>query len=98
MHPRTISDLKFDETVLILSNLSDEKTSELRKSLNCLSLTRKSGENRMTYTRRISSAFELSDFSAISKDHFKCLLFLSVLRELFQNDVRYRILRMNQKG
>ncbi|VUZ48373.1 unnamed protein product [Hymenolepis diminuta] len=48
----------------------------------------------MAYAYRVSTIFELCDFSAISKDHFKCLLFLSGSRELFPTDACCRFLRM----
>ncbi|KAM3171470.1 hypothetical protein ACTXT7_016559, partial [Hymenolepis weldensis] len=51
-------------------------------------------EDWMTYSSRINSAFELCDSSDISKEHFKCLLFLSGLRKLCQTDVCCRFLRM----
>lgn len=49
-------------------------------------------EDWMTYDYHISTCFKHSDFSTISKDHFKCSLFSCGLQEFCQSDV----LRMNK--
>ena len=73
--PRKTSELSFDETVKLLTELFSPKTSLFHKRWKCLNLTKNDEDYFATYAAVVNKHCDEVKLSELTVDNFKCLVF-----------------------
>ena len=73
--PRKTSEISFDETVKLLTELFSPKTSLFHKSWKCLNLTKNDEEDFATYAAVVNKHCDEFKLSELTANNFKCLVF-----------------------
>ena len=84
--PRKPEEISFDKTIKTLSRNFDERDSLFRK---CLNIIKQKNEDFLSYADTVNSQCELLKINEISKDMFRCLIFVQGLTA--PKDIRCRI-------
>ncbi|XP_049278095.1 uncharacterized protein K02A2.6-like [Anopheles funestus] len=88
-HPR---DFTFDETVSKLKVLFGNVESLSSRRYKCLQTIKEKNEDLLPFSCRLNRACNDFQFSSMTEDQFKCLMFVCALREEVHNDIRTRLL------
>ena len=78
MLPRKPEEILFDETIKMLSRIFDEPGSLFYTRYKCLNIIKQENEG-FIFLRMVNSQCELFKINEISKDMFKCLIFVQGL-------------------
>ena len=90
--PKTTKDLTYDETKEILESLFGDKVSVFRRRFDMFRLVIGDlGYSKLGST--INRMTALAQVEQMSKEHFKCLVFVSALQGARHADIRTRLLR-----
>lgn len=88
-HPR---DIKFEDTIKMLTDIFGRKTSLFYTRSKCLQLVKSSTDDFIAYAGHVNRACEQFKLKDLTEDQFKCLIFVSGLRSSQYNDIRTKIL------
>ena len=92
--PRKTSELSFDETVKLLTELFSPKTSLFHKRWRCLNLTKNDEDDFATYVAVVNKHCDEFKLSELTADNFKCLVFaqgLLLLVEMQKLDGAFKL-------
>lgn len=92
--PRKPEEVSFEETISILSKIFDERNSLFHTRYRCLNIVKADNEDFLAYAGTVNSLVEQFKLEEISKDVFKCLIFLQGLTDPKYKEIRSRILIM----
>ena len=73
--PRKTSELSFDETVKLQTELFSPKTSLFHKRWKCMNLTKNGEDDFATYAAVVNKHCDEFKSSELTADNFKCLVF-----------------------
>ncbi|XP_059617792.1 uncharacterized protein K02A2.6-like [Phlebotomus argentipes] len=90
--PKNTRDLKFDETVKILSDIFTAPVSIFSKRWKCLQVEMKETEDFIDYMGRVNQLCEDFQFNTLKLDSFKALIFVLGLKNPRFAEVRTRLL------
>ena len=91
--PQKTCKLTFTEAVELLMKLFSLKTSLFHKRWKCLNLTRKGGEDFITFASLVNKHFDDYRLAELSADNFKCFIFIQGLVSTKDAEIRRRILK-----
>ena len=87
----------FDETIKMLSRIFDECDNLFHMWYKCLNIIKQENEDFISYIGTINSWIELFKIDKISKDIFKCLIFVQRLTTLKDKNINSRILTIMEQ-
>lgn len=90
--PKLPRDNSFDETVKILKSLFGSVESLTKIRFSCLQAEKLDSESFVTYLSRVNKLCEDFQFTKMSIDDFKCIIFIFGLKSEKYNDIRTRLL------
>ncbi|CDW60186.1 gag pol polyprotein [Trichuris trichiura] len=88
-HPR---DVRFDETVNILTQMFGQQRSLFNARYRCLNLTKNAHDDYITYGGIVNRECQRFQLGTLSEDNFKCLIFVCGLQSLNDAAVRLKLL------
>jgi len=95
--PNKPEEISFDETIKTLSKIFDERDSLFHTRYKCLNIVKLENEDFVSYAGTVNSQCELFKINEISKDMFKCLIFVQGLTAPKDKDIRSRILTIMEQ-
>ncbi|XGW15781.1 hypothetical protein V3C99_001322, partial [Haemonchus contortus] len=90
--PKDVSQIGFDETVEVLKQLFDYKTSLFTTRYQCLKLEKSDAEDYLTYTGRVNEFCEKAKIHELDSDGIKCLLWIFGLKSQQEAEIRQRLI------
>ncbi|XP_055701767.1 uncharacterized protein K02A2.6-like [Phlebotomus papatasi] len=90
--PSAPRDKKFDETVSVLRTIFGRGESLFGRRWKCLQMQKRESDDYTTYAATVNRACEDFQFSTVTPDYFKCLIYLLGLQGDAHKDVRTRLL------
>ena len=96
--PKEPKDFTFDEIIKVLETRFGLKESTFRSRFLCLRAAKNSSEDYFTYIGRINTLIQKMDFSTMTEDQFKCVLFIVGLNSSEESDVREKLLEMMERN
>ena len=96
--PRKTSELSFDETVKLLTELFSPKTFLFHKRCKCLNLTKNDEDDFATYAAVVNKHCDEFKLSELAADNFKCQVFPQGVTSGRDAEIRRRVLswKVNQ--
>ena len=90
--PNSTADVTFDDTIKILKEMFDVKTSVFSTRYHCLKIEKKDTEDYMEYTGRVNEQCEKAKLQELDKDGLKALLWIYGLKSNRDAELRQRLL------
>ncbi|CAH8590406.1 unnamed protein product [Schistosoma haematobium] len=90
--PQNPRDVSFKDTVQILSDIFDERSSLFNTRYKCFQITKSPEDDYLTYAGKVNRQCERFKINEITADQFKCLIFICGLKNEEDADVRTRML------
>ena len=90
--PKKPDKINFDETVLILSNISGDRSFLFNTCWQCLNLIKGDDEDFVTYARVVNQESEIFELNDLTPDLFKCLIFIQGLTANKDAEIKSRLL------
>lgn len=96
--PRKPTDLNLEETIKLLKKNFGKNISIFNERYNCMKMIKKSTEDFDTFGSKVNAACENINFTSMSIDEFKCLIFTCGLQAPDDGEIRTRIIaKMDEK-
>ncbi|KAK6060618.1 hypothetical protein COOONC_01721 [Cooperia oncophora] len=89
---RDVTEIGFTETVDILKQLFDFKSSLFTTRYQCLKLEKSQSEDFLTYTGRVNEFCERAKIHELDSDGIKCLLWIFGLKSQQEAEIRQRLI------
>ena len=90
--PKKTSELNFQETVTLLTELFSTKTSLFHRRYKCMNVTRREEDDYTTYASIVNKHCDDFKLEELSADNFKCLIFVQGLVLNKDSEIRRRVL------
>lgn len=90
--PKKTSELNFQETVTLLTELFSTKTSLFHRRYKCMNVTRREEDDYTTYASIVNKHCDDFKLEELSSDNFKCLIFVQGLVLGKDAEIRRRVL------
>ncbi|XP_014778320.1 uncharacterized protein LOC106874916 [Octopus bimaculoides] len=90
--PRKPVELCLEETIIILTNIFSEKSSQFNIRWECLNLKKNESDDFVTYAGMVNKACERFRLEELTPDMFKCIIFVKGLVATEDVEIRKRIL------
>ena len=83
--------MTFSETIKILSKIFDKRDSLFHTRYKCLNIIKQEDDDFVTFAVWFNAQCEAFKLKELSRDMFKCLIFVQGLTGLKDNEIRSRI-------